>query len=98
MVIERSCSDAERYTEAKAYHYRWAEIYDSTSLNGYIDFCYYYGYDYFSVASSSDNGPFYLTLDLYPTSVNLTYTDSYIDDKADEGYNSALDMYGYWPN
>ena len=77
--------------EAKAYHYRYGQIYDSTR-KAYVTCYSEYGYDYFVVSKQSSQ----YAWGVEPTPVDETYTDSYIATNAANAYNTAVERDGYW--
>lgn len=84
-----------RPIEARAYHYRYGETYDSTRANAYVTCSSEWGYDYFVV---SDQGSGYdWGLKPSPQPVADAYPDEVIAANAAYAYNTALEEYGYWP-
>lgn len=78
---------------AKAYHYRYGEVYDSTQKE-YVTCASEYGNDYFVVSRQNKTGPYAWGVE--PTPIDELYPDQDIASKAAHAYNNAIELYGYW--
>ena len=79
--------------EAKAYHCRYGEIFDSTRKE-YVICASEYGDDYFVVSKQNESVGYAWGVE--PTPINELYPDQVIASKAADAYNSAVERDGYW--